>query len=115
MTSRVALLGETILDVSGSYVFEIDFDALIGSHLCIQANSGGGKSRTIRKIMEIAAGAAQRIVVDVEDEFHTLREASPRMVIAGGPAGRLPGDSRQCWRPRPLPSRDRHRRGRADQ
>lgn len=69
---------------------KIDFEALVGTHLCIQGNSGAGKSRTIRKLLELAAGHAQRIVIDVEDEFHTLREASPRMVIAGGQQGDCP-------------------------
>jgi hypothetical protein len=69
----------------------LDVEALIGSHLLIQANAGGGKSRTIRKIMEIADGKAQRIILDVEDEFHTLREISPGMVVLG-PEGDAPAN-----------------------
>jgi hypothetical protein len=42
--------------------------------LLIQANSGGGKSYAVRKLLEISYGACQHIVIDVEGEFHTLRE-----------------------------------------
>jgi hypothetical protein len=66
---------------------ELDVETLIGSHLGIQGNAGAGKSRTIRKLLELAAGRAQRIVLDVEDEFYTLREASPQLVLAGGANG----------------------------
>lgn len=44
------------------------------SRLLLQANSGGGKSWAIRRILEQTHGMAQHIVLDVEDEFHTLRE-----------------------------------------
>lgn len=81
------VLGKT----SDGEEIRLDIDALIGSHLCIQANAGGGKSRTIRKILELAEGKAQRIVLDVEDEFHTLREISPKMVVFG-PEGDAPAN-----------------------
>lgn len=64
----------------------LDIEALIGTHLCIQANSGGGKSGTIRRLLEITHGRLQHIVLDVEDEFYTLREKFEYM-IAGGDNG----------------------------
>lgn len=64
----------------------LDLEALIGTHLCIQANSGGGKSGTIRRLLEITHGKLQHIVLDVEDEFYTLREKYEYM-IAGGDNG----------------------------
>lgn len=64
----------------------LDLEALIGTHLCIQANSGGGKSGTIRRLLEITHGKLQHIVLDVEDEFYTLREKFEYM-IAGGDNG----------------------------
>lgn len=88
MTNTGLVLGTAI---GGSATVELDVEALIGSHLCIQANAGGGKSRTIRKIIELAEGHAQRIILDVEDEFHTLREISPKMVILG-PEGDAPAN-----------------------
>lgn len=81
MTFGLSLAGEPV---------DLDVETLIGSHLAIMANSGAGKSRTIRKLLELAAGHAQRIVLDVEDEFYTLREASPELVIAGGDNGDCP-------------------------
>jgi len=52
----------------------IDVGRLIESRLLIQANSGGGKSWAIRRLLEQTWGACQHIVIDVEGEFHTLRE-----------------------------------------
>lgn len=64
----------------------LDVDALIGSHMCIQANSGGGKSGAIRRLLEVTHGHLQHIVLDVEDEFYTLRERFEYM-LAGGDNG----------------------------
>jgi len=52
----------------------VDVQSLIASRLLVQANSGGGKSYAIRKLLEITYGACQHIVLDIEGEFHTLRE-----------------------------------------
>jgi hypothetical protein len=68
---------------------DIDLDRLIGSHACIVANSGGGKSGLIRRLLEITHGHVQHIVLDVEDEFYTLREHFD-YVIAGGDGGDAP-------------------------
>ncbi|MBV9863307.1 MAG: DUF87 domain-containing protein [Alphaproteobacteria bacterium] len=69
---------------------DVDFDRLIGSHLAIVANSGAGKSWAIRKLAELAAERMQRIILDPEDEFYTLREQQPSMILAGGPNGDCP-------------------------
>lgn len=55
--------------------FEIDLPKLIKTKLLIQANSGGGKSFAIRKLVEEAYGFCQIIVIDPEGEFFTLRES----------------------------------------
>ena len=52
----------------------LDLDRLIETRLLIQANSGGGKSWAIRRLLEQTHGRVQQIVLDVEGEFHTLRE-----------------------------------------
>lgn len=67
----------------------LDLDALIGSHLGIVANAGGGKSGLIRKLVEITAGRVQQIILDSEDEFYTLRQKHD-FVIAGGDQGDCP-------------------------
>lgn len=54
--------------------FRIKLDALIDSRLLIQANSGGGKSYAVRKLLELTHGGVQQIVIDPEGEFATLRE-----------------------------------------
>lgn len=52
----------------------IDLPTLIDTRLLVQANSGGGKSWLIRRLLEQSQGKVQQIVVDLEGEFSTLRE-----------------------------------------
>jgi hypothetical protein len=52
----------------------INLQKLIETRMLLQANSGGGKSWAIRRILEQTHGQVQQIVLDVEDEFYTLRE-----------------------------------------
>ena len=52
----------------------IDLNNLIATRLLIQANSGGGKSYLIRKLLEESHGQVQHIVLDLEGEFSTLRD-----------------------------------------
>jgi uncharacterized protein len=51
-----------------------DIDRLVASRLLIQANSGGGKTRTLRRLLEQTHGKVQHLVIDPEGEYHTLRE-----------------------------------------
>lgn len=52
----------------------LDIKELLKTRLLVQANSGGGKSWAIRKILEETHGKVQQIVLDIEDDFSTLRE-----------------------------------------
>lgn len=52
----------------------IDLSKLIDSRLLVQANSGGGKSWILRRILEQSHGKVQQIIIDPEGEFATLRE-----------------------------------------
>lgn len=52
----------------------IDLPKLIESRLLVQANSGGGKSWLLRRILEQSHGKVQQIIIDPEGEFSTLRE-----------------------------------------
>lgn len=52
----------------------IDLEKLIDSKLLIQANSGGGKSWAIRRLLEQSHGKVQQIILDPEGEFSTLKE-----------------------------------------
>ena len=61
-------------ELDGGKAVRIDLSSLIESRLLIQANSGGGKSHTIRALLELTHGHVQQIVIDPEGEFSTLRE-----------------------------------------
>ncbi len=51
----------------------IDIDLLIGTRMLIQANSGGGKTWALRRLLEQTHGLVQHIVLDPEGDFHSLR------------------------------------------
>jgi hypothetical protein len=73
----------------------LDLDALLATRLQVQANSGGGKSTLVRAILEATYGKVQQIVLDVEDEFYTLREKFPDYVLAR-PGGDCPVEVRSA-------------------
>lgn len=60
---------------------EIDLDSLIDTRILVQANSGGGKSYALRKLMEETNGKVQQIVLDIEGEFSTLREKYDYLLV----------------------------------
>src|SRR5512142_2250512 len=66
---------------------DIDVPQLIKSRLLIQANSGGGKSYTIRRVCEQTFGLVQHIIIDREGEFYTLREKHDYAVFGKGGDG----------------------------
>lgn len=65
----------------------MDIDVLVRTRLLVQANSGGGKSYTIRRILEQSHGYIQQIVLDVEGEFHTLRDKFDYIYASAGRGG----------------------------
>ena len=72
----------------------IDLDSLINTRLLIQANSGGGKSWLIRRLLEQSHGRVQQIVIDLEGEFSTLREKFD--YILAGKGGDTPAEPRSA-------------------
>lgn len=68
----------------------IDLPKLLETRLLIQANSGGGKSWVIRRLLEQTHGKVQQIVIDLEGEFSTLREKYD--YILAGKEGDTPAD-----------------------
>lgn len=68
---------------SGEHVF-IDIETLVSTRLLVTASSGGGKSETLRRILEEASDFIQCIVIDPEGEFSTLREKKPFVLIGEG-------------------------------
>ena len=74
--------------------FTIDLPKLIDSRLLVQANSGGGKSWLIRRILEQSHGKVQQIILDPEGEFSTLREKFD--YILAGKGGDTPAEPRSA-------------------
>lgn len=70
-------------------LLEVNIDKLVGAHMGIVANAGAGKTGAIRKLLEQTHGVLQHIVLDVEDDFYTLREKFAYL-IAGGDNGDCP-------------------------
>lgn len=79
------------IDLGG---FDLDLARLIETKLLIQANSGGGKSWCIRKILEATHGKVQHIVLDMEGEFSTLREKFD--YVLAGKGGDVAVDTRSA-------------------
>ena len=52
----------------------MDIDRLVETRLLLCANSGGGKSWAVRRLLEQTHGHVQHLVLDPEGEFATLRE-----------------------------------------
>ena len=73
----------------------IDVERLVESRLLMQASSGGGKSWAIRRLLEVTFGHVQHIVIDVEDEFFTLREKFD-YALAGRHTGDCPANVRSA-------------------
>lgn len=67
---------------------QIDLSTFIDSRALICANSGGGKSYAIRKILEETNDKVMAIVLDIEGEFKTLREKFDFLLI--GDKGDVP-------------------------
>jgi hypothetical protein len=72
----------------------LDLDVLIKTRLLVQANSGGGKSYALRRILEQAFGKVQAIVIDPAGEFATLREKFGYVLVGKG--GETPADIRSA-------------------
>lgn len=66
----------------GSESALIDIPRLLETRMLIQANSGGGKSWAIRRLLEQTAGQVQQLVIDPEGEFATLREKHDYVIAA---------------------------------
>lgn len=62
--------------------FPIDLPVLLESRLLVQANSGGGKSYLLRRLLEQTATSVQQLVIDPEGEFATLRERFDYVIAA---------------------------------
>ena len=74
--------------------FGIDLRKMIDSRLLVQANSGGGKSWLLRRLLEQSHGKVQQIIIDPEGEFSTLREKFD--YVLAGKGGDVPAEPRSA-------------------
>lgn len=72
-----AILGHT-----ATGPIEVDVQRLLETRLLVQANSGGGKSWALRRLLEQTAANVQQLVIDPEGEFATLREQFDFVICA---------------------------------
>jgi hypothetical protein len=66
-------------DHNGIYV---DLPTLLETRMLVQANSGAGKSHSLRRILEQTHGHVQQLIIDLEGEFSTLREHFDYIYVA---------------------------------
>lgn len=81
------ILGQTL----SHQKLPIDLDRLLVTRLLVQGSSGSGKSRTLRRLLEVTFGHVQHIVIDIEGEFHTMREKFD-YILAAKEGGDCPAD-----------------------
>jgi len=72
----------------------IDLPTILDTRLLVQANSGGGKSWLLRRLLEQSQGKVQQIVIDLEGEFATLREKYD--YVLAGKDGDTPAEPRSA-------------------
>lgn len=94
--SRIVLGGAP----EGGRPVTLDVGKLVESRLLLQANSGAGKSWALRRLLEQSHGQVQHLVLDIEGEFHTLRERFDYVLAA-----RAGGDTLVDVRAAPLLAR----------
>lgn len=68
----------------GGKPLTLNVDSLVESKLLVQANSGGGKSNTIRLLSEKLAPIMPFVIIDPEGEFATLREKVDLVLVGEG-------------------------------
>lgn len=72
-----------------------NLDRLVDTRLLVQANSGGGKSWMLRRLLEQTHGQVQHLVIDPEGEFASLREQFD-YVLAARSGGDTAADPRSA-------------------
>lgn len=85
------MISQSSLQRPNSAVSESGVDVGV---LLIQANSGGGKSWLIRRLLEQSHGKVQQFVIDLEGEFSTLREKFDYLLA--GKNGDTPAEPRSA-------------------
>jgi hypothetical protein len=87
-------MSKIVIGTAGGRNVGFAIDELLVSRLLVQANSGGGKSFLLRRILEQAYGKIQAVVIDPAGEFATLREKYGYVLV--GEHGETPADVRSA-------------------
>ena len=74
--------------------FRADLTVVLRSNVLVQANSGGGKSWLLRRMIEQAYRRVPQIIIDPEGEFSTLRKQFDFVLVGKG--GDTPADVRSA-------------------
>jgi len=72
----------------------LDIDLLLSTRLLLTADSGGGKTFALKRIVEQAFGKIQILILDPEGEFSPLREKLDFVLVGKG--GETPADVRSA-------------------
>jgi hypothetical protein len=83
-------MSKILLGRAGETLVHLDTEILLRSKLLLQASSGGGKSRTLRRIAEQAFGLVPVIIIDPEGEFASLRERFDFLLVSADGSGDVP-------------------------
>jgi len=84
---RMVVLGETTYHPVRS--FEANIDVVLRSNMLLQANSGGGKSWALRRLIEQSSGKVQQGIIDPEGEFSSLRQKHDFLLLGKDGDGEL--------------------------
>lgn len=60
----------------------IDVQKLLATRMLLDAESGGGKTVALKRLLEQTHGHVQQIIIDPEGEFSTLREKFDYLLCA---------------------------------
>jgi hypothetical protein len=87
-------MSKILLGCAGKRPVHIDLKTLLTTRGLVQASSGGGKSRTLRRLAEQLFGKVQTFIIDKEGEFPSLREKFGYVLVGKG--GETPTDTRSA-------------------
>lgn len=87
-------MSSIIIGKSGKQNVSLDLGILLSTRMLLTADSGGGKTFALKRIIEQAFGKIQIIAIDPEGEFSPLREKYPFVLVGKG--GETPADVRSA-------------------
>ena len=73
-----------VIGKTGNHNVTIDLNVLLSTRALLTADSGGGKTFALKRIIEQAFGKIQIIVIDPEGEFAPMREKLDFVLVGKG-------------------------------